>query len=75
MVWTFFYIRPSPASCSSLYTFSVIKYQPSFMLPFSCYLHLWTCERIGHQYKKLTTRNTEVERPLLNRLLQNQIPD
>ncbi|WVZ09517.1 hypothetical protein V8G54_014047 [Vigna mungo] len=34
-----------------------------------------TSVRIGHQYKRLTTRNTEVERPLLNGLLENQIPD
>ncbi|KAK7366530.1 hypothetical protein VNO80_08523 [Phaseolus coccineus] len=34
-----------------------------------------TSVRIGHQYKRLTTRNTDVERPLLNGLLQNQIPD
>ncbi|CAJ1925424.1 unnamed protein product [Sphenostylis stenocarpa] len=34
-----------------------------------------TSVRIGHQSKRLTTRNADVERPLLNGLLQNQIPD
>ncbi|KAK7405890.1 hypothetical protein VNO78_07502 [Psophocarpus tetragonolobus] len=31
--------------------------------------------RLPHQNKRLTTRNTDVERPLLSGLLQNQMPD